>query len=122
MSRVFGYDGDEIVPDEANAIRKANAALLTGQSLYGTAKQWNSAGIRTAKGGVWSGNTESRSTRVRSSTARRRPGPPSSAVALKGASQIRLSERLPEWQVHVKRRADNSPPLTAAQIAKLSSP
>lgn len=53
--RSFGYDGDEIVWDEANAIREACAALLDGESLWGIAKRWNETGLTTVKGGQWSG-------------------------------------------------------------------
>lgn len=54
--RVFGYEGDELVEDEANAIREACAALLDGDSLWGIAKRWNAAGITTVKGSQWSGS------------------------------------------------------------------
>ncbi len=52
VSRVFGYDGNEIVWDEATAIREACAALLNGMSLYSIARQWNSAGLKTIKAGI----------------------------------------------------------------------
>jgi site-specific DNA recombinase len=55
--RVFGYDGNTVVEDEAEAIRKACAELLNGASLWGIAKQWNAAGIKTVKGYTWNGST-----------------------------------------------------------------
>jgi site-specific DNA recombinase len=54
--RVFGYDGDEIVWDEANAIREACEALLDGDSLWGIARRWNAAGLTSVKGSQWSGS------------------------------------------------------------------
>ena len=55
--RAFGYDGNEIVPHEAAAIREGCSALLNGVSLRGIAAQWNSAGISTVKGAPWNGST-----------------------------------------------------------------
>ena len=57
VQRTFGYDGDEIVEHEADAIRKASHALLNGASLWSIALQWNSEGLRTAKGNTWTGGT-----------------------------------------------------------------
>ena len=57
VQRTFGYDGDEIVEHEADAIRKASHALLNGASLWSIATQWNSEGMKTAKGGTWTGGT-----------------------------------------------------------------
>src|SRR5271166_4501550 len=57
VKRVFGYDGDDVVEEEAEAIRKACADLLNGASLWSIAKQWNEAGIKTVKDCTWSGGT-----------------------------------------------------------------
>ncbi len=57
VQRTFGYDGDEIVEHEADAIRKASHALFNGDSLWSIATQWNSDGLRTAKGNTWTGGT-----------------------------------------------------------------
>lgn len=51
MGRVFGYDGDEIVPAEAQEIREACEALLNDTSLWTIAKDWNERGIKTTKAG-----------------------------------------------------------------------
>jgi site-specific DNA recombinase len=55
--RVFGYDGNEIVEEEAEAIRQACRDLLNGASLWSIAKQWNEAGIKTVKDCTWTGTT-----------------------------------------------------------------
>jgi DNA invertase Pin-like site-specific DNA recombinase len=55
--RVFGYDGDNKVWDEADAIEKACNDLLDGASLYGIAKEWNARGLKTIKGGQWNSST-----------------------------------------------------------------
>ena len=62
MHRVFGYDGNEVIEDEADAIRKACADLLNGMSLWSIARQWNSAGLKTIKAGrvVQKGKTKGR--------------------------------------------------------------
>jgi DNA invertase Pin-like site-specific DNA recombinase len=57
VARVFGYDGDEIVWDEAEAIREGCNALLEGRTLWSIAVQWNSRGIKTVKGCQWNGST-----------------------------------------------------------------
>ena len=57
VQRTFGYDGDEIVEHEADAIRKACRDLLNGASLWSIATQWNSEGLKTAKGYTWTGGT-----------------------------------------------------------------
>lgn len=54
--RTFGYDGDEIVPEEAEALRTACRDLLNGASLRGIAADWNARGLRTAKGSMWTGS------------------------------------------------------------------
>jgi len=55
--RTFGYDGDQAVPAEAEAIRQACAALLDGTSLWAIAKDWNTRGITTVNGSTWNGGT-----------------------------------------------------------------
>lgn len=57
VMRTFGYDGNEIVAEEADAIRQGCADLINGASLWGIAKQWNAAGIKTVKGCTWNGST-----------------------------------------------------------------
>jgi site-specific DNA recombinase len=51
--RAFGYqkDGLNTVPDEADAIRAAAEAVLTGVSLSQVARRWNEQGLRTSYGG-----------------------------------------------------------------------
>lgn len=56
-ARSFGYDGNEVVADEAETIRRGCAALLNGASLWSIGKQWNAAEIRSVKGNPWSGPT-----------------------------------------------------------------
>ncbi len=62
VHRVFGYDGNEVIEDEADAIRKACAELLNGMSLWSIARQWNSAGLKSIKAGrvVQKGKTKGR--------------------------------------------------------------
>jgi DNA invertase Pin-like site-specific DNA recombinase len=55
--RVFGYDGDNQVQAEAEAIEKACKDLLDGASLWGIAKDWNARGLKTIKGGNWNSST-----------------------------------------------------------------
>jgi site-specific DNA recombinase len=55
--RTFGYDGNELVQVEADAIRQACNDLLSGTSLYAIAKRWNAAGLPTTKGALWNGST-----------------------------------------------------------------
>jgi DNA invertase Pin-like site-specific DNA recombinase len=57
VERVFGYHGNEVVEDEAEAIRQGCRDLLNGASLYGIATQWNEAGIKTVKDRTWNGST-----------------------------------------------------------------
>jgi DNA invertase Pin-like site-specific DNA recombinase len=57
VMRSFGYDGDELVKHEADAIRNAYRDLLSGASLMSIADQWNTAGIKTVKGNEWSGGS-----------------------------------------------------------------
>jgi DNA invertase Pin-like site-specific DNA recombinase len=57
VQRTFGYNGDEIVEHEAGAIRKAYRDLLNGASLWSIATQWNSDGLKTARGYTWTGGT-----------------------------------------------------------------
>ncbi len=62
MQRVFGYDGNNVIEAEADAVRKACADLLNGMSLWSIARRWNSAGLKTIKAGrvVQKGKTEGR--------------------------------------------------------------
>ena len=55
--RVFGYNNDKLVKNEADAIRHASLDLIDGASLYGIAAEWNKAGLRTPKGFLWDGTT-----------------------------------------------------------------
>ena len=57
VQRTFGYDGDEIVEGEAEAICKASRDLLNGASLWSIAQQWNAEGLTTVKGYTWTGGT-----------------------------------------------------------------
>lgn len=57
VQRAFGYDGNEIVAHEAEAIRQGCAALLDGVSLRSIAAQWNAAGLATVNGAPWNGST-----------------------------------------------------------------
>ena len=54
---MFGYDDDELVAHEADAIRNAYLALLNGASLGGIAKQWNEEGLRPLRAKAWTGAT-----------------------------------------------------------------
>lgn len=53
--RPVGYASDGVTPlePEATAVRDAYAAILAGASLKGLARQWNSQGLRTSRGGPW---------------------------------------------------------------------
>ncbi len=56
--RAFGYDGDgNLIFEEANAIRSAYQAMGAGGALYGIAKTWNDAGLRSTRGNLWTGRT-----------------------------------------------------------------
>jgi site-specific DNA recombinase len=55
--RMFGYDENELVAHEADAIRNAYLALLNGASLGGIAKQWNEEGLRPLRAKAWTGAT-----------------------------------------------------------------
>jgi DNA invertase Pin-like site-specific DNA recombinase len=57
VQRIFGYDGNNIVEHEADAIRKASRDLLNGASLWSIALQWNAEGLKTGKGYTWTGHT-----------------------------------------------------------------
>jgi site-specific DNA recombinase len=48
---------NDLVPNEADAIRKACRDLLNGASLWSIAKQWNAEGLKTSKGYDWTGST-----------------------------------------------------------------
>jgi hypothetical protein len=48
---------NDLVPDEADAIRKACRDLLNGASLWSIAKQWNAEGLKTSRGYDWTGST-----------------------------------------------------------------
>jgi len=54
-SRPFGYEKDQktIRPLEANLIHEASRRLLQGESFRSICNDWNSRGIRSAKGGNW---------------------------------------------------------------------
>jgi site-specific DNA recombinase len=70
VTRPFGYtrevvkdDAGKVIkawndlePVEAEAIRKASQALLSGATLYSIAQEWNTAGLRTSKGFLWEGS------------------------------------------------------------------
>ena len=47
----------KLEPEEAAALRDAYTAVLAGRSLMGIAREWNSRGIKTPKGGTWKGTT-----------------------------------------------------------------
>lgn len=59
--RAFGYttkqDGDEIIRDEAAAVRDGYSMILAGGSLYSVAMEWNRRGFRTNTGKLWRGST-----------------------------------------------------------------
>ena len=56
--RSFGYDGNQVVEAEAELIRQASNDLVSGNmTLYGIARAWNAAGVKTTKGNQWSGST-----------------------------------------------------------------
>jgi DNA invertase Pin-like site-specific DNA recombinase len=55
--RVFGYNGNEIIPVEADAIRQACRDLIDGASLWGIAKAWNANEIRPVSGALWTGTS-----------------------------------------------------------------
>lgn len=56
--RAFGYDGDgNLIFEEASAIRSAYKAMLAGGALYGIARTWNDAGLRSTRGNLWTGRT-----------------------------------------------------------------
>lgn len=57
VQRTFGYDGNEIVEHEADAIRTACRDLLNGATLWSIALKWNAQGLQTAKGYTWTGGT-----------------------------------------------------------------
>lgn len=65
--RSFGYNknGMETVPEEADAIRAAAEAVLTGVSLSQVARQWNEQGLRTSYGGKEFTSKEIRKTLLR---------------------------------------------------------
>lgn len=54
-ARAFGYTHGyaEIIPEEADAIRSACEAILSGASLHSVVGAWNAAGIKTSRGGTW---------------------------------------------------------------------
>lgn len=57
--RAFGYaaDGIALVPDEADALRRAYQMLLAGRSLSGIAHDLNASGFTTTAGGPWRHNS-----------------------------------------------------------------
>lgn len=54
--RPFGLSRDwsELVPAEAELIREAVDGILSGQSMYSVAADWNRRGVRTPTGRPWS--------------------------------------------------------------------
>lgn len=54
--RPFGLSRDwsTVVPDEADLIRDAVGRIISGQSMYGIAAEWNRKGIVTPTGRTWS--------------------------------------------------------------------
>lgn len=52
--RMFGYDGDQIVELEADAIRRGCQAAIGGASTQSIAKQWEAEGLPTGRGNPWS--------------------------------------------------------------------
>lgn len=54
-ARAFGYTHGytEIIPEEADAIRTACDAILSGASLHSVVAAWNAAGVKTSRGGTW---------------------------------------------------------------------
>lgn len=57
MGRTFGYNGNTVVPHEAEAIRSACHAVLGGGTLHSIAKEWNAKGLKTSKGYAWEGSS-----------------------------------------------------------------
>lgn len=55
--RAFGYDGAEVVEAEAEAVKKAYAALLAGTTLSKIARDITAAGHSTTVGGQWTVNS-----------------------------------------------------------------
>lgn len=56
--RAFGYDDNgNLIHEEANAVRNAYKAMAAGGALYGIAKAWNDAGLRSTRGNMWTGRT-----------------------------------------------------------------
>jgi site-specific DNA recombinase len=55
--RVFGYNGNEVIPVEADAIRQGCRDLIDGASLMGIAKAWNASGITPVSGASWTGTS-----------------------------------------------------------------
>jgi site-specific DNA recombinase len=52
--RVYGYtEAGAIVESEAQLIRKAAADMLAGRSSSSIVREWNAAGVTTARGGKW---------------------------------------------------------------------
>jgi DNA invertase Pin-like site-specific DNA recombinase len=59
--RPFGYtESGGLVAAEAVALREAYFAILANASLYSIAAHWNSAGIKTVKGKMWTDRTVKR--------------------------------------------------------------
>jgi site-specific DNA recombinase len=58
-ARNYGYTstGSAIVPEEAAAIREAATRVLRGETLRSIARDFNTRGIRRARGGLWVGNS-----------------------------------------------------------------
>jgi site-specific DNA recombinase len=57
--RPFGReaDGRTIREDEAEMVRAATRAVLTGEALYAITRAWNAVGMKTPRGKVWSSSS-----------------------------------------------------------------
>lgn len=59
--KAFGYNGNhrdpELVPEEADAVRRAYADVVAGSTAHAVAMRWNRAGLRTNKGNEWRANS-----------------------------------------------------------------
>ncbi|HSH60271.1 MAG TPA: recombinase family protein [Acidimicrobiales bacterium] len=56
-ARCFGYQGTEIVPEEAAIIRECHGRIMAGESLRQIAFNLNARGVRTTQGKDWSSPT-----------------------------------------------------------------
>ena len=78
--RPFGYEGDgkvrSIRESEAELVREAAQRVLSGDTTYTVAKDWNRRGNVSPRGGQWRPKSVRQNHKVRSSVMR--PGRPSS--------------------------------------------